>query len=192
MNFFKLTASASLCVALSAAIISCQKDDIKDRENAYAKSDILMTGAQISPSASPSTGTGKLTVNYDKRTKVLNYVITWSGLSDSIIAIRVNGPAPVGFSSLNPAFTGASPTSFTTTPYNVIQQFTGTAPKAMLAASGTYTGTLSVDDVKVKEQDLLNSLYYVTLHTKTTLPIAAPGSFLYRWFGEVRAQITFQ
>lgn len=195
MKLTQLTALALLCFVLSASFSSCEKDSEKDKMYAYSKSDIPITGAQIAPSPSPTSGLGTLSVSYDKRGKLLNYTINWSGLSDSVVAIRINGPAPVGFSALNAAFTGANPTLYTTTPYIVLQQFTGatTAPfKPLYPSMGSYTNVLQVDDVKVKEQDLLNGLYYVTIHTKTILPIAAPGSFLYRWFGEIRAQIRFQ
>ncbi len=191
MNLLKLTATASLFVIALAGLSSCEKESEKQKVNLYMKDDIVLTGAQIKPTPSPSAGLGKISVSYDKRNKVLNYLITWSGLSDSVIAIRINGPAPYGFNSVNPAFTGANPNSFTTTPYLVLQQFTGTAPKALYGSNGSYTGTLAVDGVKVKEQDLLNGYYYVTLHTKTMLPVVFPGNFLFRWLGEIRAQITF-
>lgn len=192
MRLSRLTVLALVSIALLAGFASCEKDSEKDKVNLYTKSDIPMTGAQIAPSPSPSTGTGKLSVTYDKRGKVLNYTLSWTGLSDSVIAIRLNGPAPAGFSALDPTFTGANPTAYATSPYKVIQIFTGTAPKAMLPSTGSYTGSVNIDDVKVREQDLLNYLYYFTVHTKTTLPVPAPGSFLYRWFGEIRGQVKFQ
>jgi CHRD domain len=194
MKLFKLTVLASLCFALFMGLSSCEKDSEKDKANLHIKTDIPVTGAQIVP-ASPSPGTGKLSINYDRRNKVLNYTITWTGLSDSVVAIRINGPAPSGFSALNTSFTGASPTLYTTTPYIVIQQFTGatTAPfKPLYPSTGSFSGTLSVDGVKVKEQDLLNNLYYFTIHTKTVLPGSPPASLFFRWYGEIRAQINFQ
>lgn len=195
MKLFKLTALATFCLALTSTFTSCEKDSEKDKVNAYSKSDIPVTGAQVAPVASPTTGSGSLSVSYDKRVGIINYNLTWSGLSDSVIAIRVCGPAPVGYPVLNPSFTGANPTGITTTPYVVLQEFNGVttqAPtKAFRAASGSYTGTLLVDGVKVREQDLLNGLYFITVHTKTTLPVSGSGAFLYRWFGEIRGQIRF-
>ena len=192
MRLFRLTVLASLSIAMIGGFSSCEKDSEKEKVNFYTKSDIPMTGAQIAPAQSPSTGSGKLTVSYDKRGRVLNYKLSWTGLSDSVIAIRLNGPAPLGYSALDPTFTGANPTAFTTSPYKVIQIFTGTAPKALYPATGSFTGSVNIDDVKVREQDLLNYLYYFTIHTKTSLPVAAPGNFLYRWFGEIRGQVVFQ
>jgi len=195
MKFFRLTVLAFLCIGLFAGLVSCEKDSEKEKNTYFSRSDIPVTGAQIAPTPSPSPGSGTLSVSYDKRAKVLNYTITWSGLTDSVVAVRINGPAPLGFSSLNPAFTGASPTLYTTTPYNVIQQFTGgtSSPfRPLYPSIGSYTGTLSIDDVKVKEQDLLNGLYYITIHTKTILPGSAPNNLFFRWFGEIRAQILLQ
>ena len=45
---------------------------------------------------------------------------------------------------------------------------------------GTYTGTLLADGVVVKEDDLLNGVYYINIHTA-----AYPN-------GEIRGQIRFQ
>lgn len=194
MKLFKLTALGSLSFALFMGLSSCEKESERQKINLYTKTDIPGTGAQIAPNPSPSTGTAKLSVSYDKRTKILNYTIAWSGLSDSVIAIRINGPAPKGYSALNTAFTvaPADSSSFNTTPYTVIQATTGTSSRPLAPASGSFTGTLFIDDVKAVEQDLLNQYYYITLHTKTTLPVPGASRFFFRWFGEVRAQIVFQ
>ena len=183
-----------------------------------------MSGSQIAPStvASASTGTGTLDVSYDKGSKTLTYKITWSGLSDSVIAIRICGPAPVGYPSLKSGYTGANPYAVATTPYAVIQEIssvmlknlTGSlgaraadtvANKTVFASSGTYSGLLGMDDVYVKEADLLNGLYYITIHTGKTYPSPSPTTTLvnpavlptalqlqYRQWGEIRGQIKFQ
>ncbi len=195
MKFFQLTALAIVCSGLSLGFSSCQKDDQKDQTNIYQKSNIPVTGAQVAPAGTPTAGIGALSVSYDKRQKLLKYTISWSGLSDSVVALRINGPAPIGYPSLNPAFTGASPTLYTTSPYVNLQMFAGgtTAPfRPLYANTGSYTGTLAVDGVKVKEQDLLNGLYFITIHTKTILPGTAPDNLYYRWFGEIRGQIVWQ
>ena len=194
MKLFKLTVLASLCFALFLGFSSCEKEAEKKKVNYYTKTEIPGTGAQIAPTPSPSPGTARLSVNYDKRTKTLNYTVTWSGLTDSVIAIRVNGPAPIGYSALRTPFTVAAgdSTSFNTTPYIVLQQTTGTSPRPLAPSSGSFTGSMLIDGVRAKEQDLLNQYYYVTLHTKTTLPVPGASRFFFRWFGEVRAQVVFQ
>ncbi|RYY62618.1 MAG: CHRD domain-containing protein [Chitinophagaceae bacterium] len=193
MNLLKLTACILFSFVTLISISSCEKESEKRKSNLYIKSDIPFTGAQIKPVSSPSAGTGTMDVWYDKRDGVLNYAIRWSGLSDSIIAIRISGPAPIGFNTVNPAFNPA-PASFnaySTTPYLSTQTFLGSSPKALYPSSGTFSGSIFVDGAKVKEEDVLSGQYYVTLHTKTVLPIAPPGSYLFRWLGEVRAQIAF-
>ena len=203
------TALASLLIASILLITSCEKDAEKNKVIIYAKSGIAMTGAQVMP-ASPSTGSGTLNVTYSKTTKTLIYSITWSGLSDSVIAIRISGLTPVGYSALNPAFSSWTtlgsfkPFADTTTPYSYYQQFTngnytsatlGTVAKGLYPSAGTFSGTLQVDGAKINEVDLLNGVYYVTIHTKTftaASPASIPASVLYRWYGEVRGQIRFQ
>lgn len=192
MKLFQLTALATLCLGLITGLSSCEKDSEKDKVNRYEKSDIAVTGAQVAPNGTPTTGLGKLDVRYDKRNRQLHYSVNWSGLSDSVIAIRVCGPAPIGFPSLNPAFTGANATLPSTTPYFVIQEVVQSGTRALYPSAGNYSGTIIVDEIRAKEMELLNGYYYVTIHTKTILPVAAPGNLYYRWFGEVRGQIKWQ
>jgi len=193
MNLTRLTAFTLFSFVTLITISSCEKESEKRKSNVYVKSDIPFTGAQIRPVSSPSAGTGTMDVWYDKRDRVLNYALRWSGLSDSIIAIRISGPAPIGYNTVNPAFSPVPATfnSYSTTPYISLQTFLGTAPRALYPSSGTFSGSIFVDGVKIKEEDVIGGQYYVTLHTKTILPIAPPGSYLFRWLGEVRAQIAF-
>ena len=119
-----------------------------------------MSGAQNVP-ASTSSALGTMDVSYIKGTKQLNYKITWSGLSGNPTGIGVYGLAPAGF--------GLPPT----TPFQTIS-VTG------LTANGTYSGNLLVDEVAVKEENVLNGLYYIAIRTA-----AFPA-------GEIRGQIKFQ
>lgn len=194
MKMPKLTACNFFLLALILGLSSCEREAEKQKVNVYTKTDIIGSGAQIAPDASPSPGLAKLSVHYDKRTKVLNYTIEWSGLTDSVIAIRLNGPAPVGYSALNLGFQvpAGDSAKFATTPYTTLQQTLGSDPKALAPPAGSFKGSLIIDDLIAKEQDLLNHYYYLTLHTKSLLPIPGAGRFLLRWFGEVRAQIVFQ
>jgi hypothetical protein len=74
-----------------------------------------------------------------------------------------------------------APTGFAA---GVVQTFSTSAITRCATVSntscGSYKGSMLVDDVVVKEQDLLNGVYYVNLHTA-----AFPG-------GEIRGQIRFQ
>ena len=155
MKFLKLT----VCCALFAfAITSCKKET----ENNVSKNDlIVMNGAQVAP-PNQSAASAQLGVVYESRTKVLNYLIVWSGLTADASAIHVHGPADRGF---------AGP---------VIQTITMT--DAMKKRAGSYSGNLFIDGVKLTEAELLAGKYYVDIHTTGTFATS----------GEVRGQIEFK
>lgn len=165
MKLLKLTVLPSLLFAFLFIASSCEKEAEKKKANVYTKSDLIMSGAQSVPATSTS-GSGTLSVSYDKRTRILNYTITWFGLSGNPTGIGIFGPAPEGYMALSPSFT----------PAPALQ----TVSVSGLAASGTYSGTLFADGTKIVEQDLLNYLYYVRISTAS-----AP-------LGEIRTQIKFQ
>lgn len=181
-----------LTVLLLAVIIlnSCDKSDT-EYESGYSRQ-LPVTASQAVPSL-PSPGTATLDVSYTPGAKAMAYTVTWNNLTDSVIAIRINGPSPRGYNAPNLTFTGANPTSPATTPHNVIQEVVASATKALFGKSGSYSNTLLVDGIKVKESDLLRGYYYLTIHTKTILPppTPAPSNLAYRWFGELRGQIEF-
>lgn len=166
MKLFKLTALASLCIALIVGFSSCEKDAEKDRVNVYTKSDIPMTGAQVAPVPSTSSATGKLTVYYDKRVRTLNYTITWAGLSGNPTGIGIFGPAPAGYAAITSTGTLAP----------ALQTISTTG----LTTSGTYSGSVAMDESVFTEQTLLSSLYYVRI-TTAAFPV-----------GELRGQVKFQ
>ena len=170
MQLLKLTVFSSLFIVLLLTIASCEKDSEKKKGGRlYVKSGIPVTGAQAVP-ASNSTGTGALSVNYSRDTRTLSYTFNWTGLKDTITGAAIHGPAPAGYASAT-----------------IRQALTGfvadikTNQKNFPYQGGSYTGSVFVDDVVIKEQDLLNQLYYISVRTK-----AFPST------GEVRAQIVFQ
>jgi hypothetical protein len=180
----KLTA-----IICALVLLGCDKDPTV-RETPVAKS-LPVNSAQNVP-ALPTTGSATLDIEYTPVNKIVNYKLSWTNLTDSVIAIRINGPSPAGYNSVNTTFTGANPTAFGTTPHVVVQEFLGTAPKALQPKTGSFTGSLFVDGVKVTEELLNEGLYYVTIHTKTIIPSPAtpPTSLAYRWIGELRGQLT--
>lgn len=160
MKLLKLTALPSLLLALLFVVASCEPDAELKKTTDFQKRDIPMTGAQVVPtSASPALG--KLNVFYTKETRILTYDFTWSGLSGNPIGIGVYGLAPEGYA--------VSPT----TPIQTIST-SGTT------TIGSKSGTLLCDGFVIKEQDLLNGMYYIMIRTA-----AYPA-------GEIRAQIKFQ
>ena len=162
MKLIKLTAFSSFIFATLLVLSSCEKDSADRTRLEYAKTGIVLTGANEAP-ANTSTGLGSMDVNYRKDTKILNYKVTWSGLTGNPTLMHIHGLAPAGFS------------------VGVVQTILSASnPSLFPANGGSYTGFLKVDEAVVKEVDLLNGLYYMNIHTA-----ANPG-------GEIRAQIIFQ
>jgi len=186
MRLPKLTA-----IFFTMILAACNKDTTY-RETTIVKT-LPVTTAQNVPSL-PTAGSGDVSIDYTPANKAVNYKISWSNLTDSVIAIRICGPSPAGYNSINPAFTGANPTSPSTTPHVVLQEFVGTATKALYAKNGSFTSSFPIDGVKVSEELLNAGYYYFTIHTKTIIPppATAPASLAYRWFGEIRGQLTIK
>jgi hypothetical protein len=160
MKWIKTTALASFLFASLLVISSCEKEAETKKVNIYSRTGILLTGAQNVP-ASASTASGSMDVTYDRGNKLLSYKITWSGLTGAPNGMSVYGLAPVGYLATSPG---------------IVQVISTTG----LTASSTYSGTLFIDGVYIKEQDLLNALYYIGIRTA-----ANPN-------GEIRGQIKFQ
>lgn len=166
MKLLKLTAYFSLFFVILITT-SCEREAELRKVNYSSKEDLPMTGAQERPIISTSTATGTLSVSYDKRVKYLNYKISWSGLTGNPIGIGIYGPVPEGYAALNATLTG---------PANPVWNI----PVTGLTANGTISGSVLVEEVALKEQSLLNHLYYVNIRTAA-------------WpLGEIRSQIKFQ
>lgn len=166
MKLLKLTAYLSLFFVVLTTT-SCEREAELKKANLYAKDDLPMTGAQERPIISTSTAIGTLSVSYDKRVKYLNYKITWTGLTGAPASIGIYGPVPEGYAALNASLSGlANPV------WNI--------PVTGLTANGTISGSVLVEEAAIKEQSLLNHLYYVNIRTA-----AWPA-------GEIRSQIKFE
>lgn len=160
MNKFKLTAAAAISVSiLSLLVVSCEKPFERD-ENVFTKYGIPMTAAQMVP-ANGSGATGTLDVIYVRGEHTLSYTINYSGLSGAVTGVFVYGPADPGFVS----------------PAAPLQSITSGLPTA---TTGTYKNSLYVDNVVVKETDLLNNKFYIVVRTA-----AYPA-------GQIRAQVDFR
>lgn len=157
MKLMKLTVLPLLLLMTIFSFTSCEKDAEKKIQTDYSKTGIPLTGAQETP-ATTSAALGSMDVAYSKNTHFLTYTVKWAGLTGPVSAMHIHGLAPSGYAAA------------------VVQTFTVTG----LLATGTYSGSLLVDGVVVKEQDVINGLYYYNIHTA-----ANPG-------GEIRGQIRFQ
>lgn len=175
MQLLKLTVLSSLLFAFAFSFTSCEKEAEKKKNGSlYSKTDIPLTGAQSVP-ATTSAATGSLAVSYNKNGKVLYYTFNWTGLTDTITCIVLQGPAPTGYASgtvkqLLPGFTTVNPSSAQ------LKTIQATYPYQLF----NYKGSVLVDNAVIKETDLLNHLYYLSIRTK-----AFPT-------GEIRAQVRFQ
>lgn len=171
MKGLKLTALFSSLLLLILATTSCERAAEERKTTDFEKKGILMTGAQNVP-ISASTGLGSMDVFYSKETRTLTYTILWSGLADSVASVHIHGLAPAGFLSTNIT-------------QNIVAASNGIFPaktnnKFTYLKTGTLSGSLLADGVFVKEQDILNGVYYLDIHTNSY-----PG-------GEIRGQIKFQ
>ncbi len=152
-----------LLIVLSVSLMtSCHKIDLKDlldkkEEKEYTKKGLILSGAQEVP-ANTSAASGVMNVTYSKKTKMLYFTFSWSNLTGIPVGSHIHGEAPRGV---------AAPVKF---------GFTALLPKAL---SGNFTHSVLVDEVAIKEEELLKGLYYLNIHTPMF-----PG-------GEIRGQIEF-
>jgi len=161
MKLFRLTAFSLVTLSAFFFFVSCETDKEMQKVTEFSKSDIPMTGAQVIGS-NTSTALGKLDVFYTRATKILSYNFHWSGLAGSPTGIGIYGLAPAGYY---------------VSPLTPVQKISTTG----LTSMGNISGTMLVDGVAVKEQDLLNGMYYVLIRTTAAYPL-----------GEIRGQIIFQ
>lgn len=123
---------------------------------------IEQKGLLLSPSQEfpqkESNAYGWADVSYNKTTKILSYTITWYNLTSMPTGAHIHGTALRGANA------------------GIKHDFFALIPKT---TSGTYAGSVVVDEIAIKETDLLNGLYYFNFHTPLN-----PG-------GEIRGQIEF-
>lgn len=165
MKLPKLTVLSLVICSLMIVLSSCERDAEMKRTTDFEKKGIVMSGAQETPS-NASSALGKLDVYYSKGTRTLNFSFEWSGLSGAVTAMHIHGLAPTGYPAVPVQTLSTS---------GIIK-----CSASSTTACGRYSGTMQVDGVVVKEEDMINGMYYVNIHTA-----AYPG-------GEIRGQIRFQ
>jgi hypothetical protein len=180
---FKLTAGSAIILSLlSLLIISCEKPLDID-ENVFTKYGIPMTGTQVVP-ANTSSATGAMDVIYVRGEHTLTYTINWSGLSGppaggaaSPAFPGVTFPAIGVYGIADPGYMAVPYAPLTAYPNGVLQTVNSGFPAAI---SGTYKGSLYIDNVAIKEADLLNNKFYIQIRTA-----AFPN-------GQLRGQVDFR
>lgn len=138
----------------SIVVNACKKSS--PNNDVVTKNNIVMEGSQEVP-VKNTGATGTTDISYNKSTKVLTYTIRWNNLTGS----------PTGMHFHSPCLRGSNA--------GVIVSITGYAA----AVSGSITGTVTLDMVTQKEDELLGGKWYSNIHTA-----ANPG-------GEIRGQIEF-
>jgi hypothetical protein len=174
MNKLKLIALLSVLFTSAFFISSCSKDN-NDNIILTTASEVSRSQVVVPPTVPlpPSPATGTIKGSYDKSTKLFSYTVTWENLTDSATAIHIHGLAERGTIAITPyptisPFVGA-----------IIQNFTTGVPRRR---SGSFSGTLYMDETVLRETDLLEGKYYIDVHSKTA-PFSATG--------EIRGQIVF-
>jgi hypothetical protein len=151
--------SKILLLSISLAVFAgCDKDDDDDDDNQIVeKKGIVIEGAQEVP-AKTVDGSGTADVTYNKETKVLSFTLNWTGLTGVPTGSHIHGPAARGVNA------------------GVKFDFFDAFPKTV---SGTYSSSVTVDNVAIKEDSLLMGFYYFNIHTDLNKG------------GEIRGQIEF-
>jgi hypothetical protein len=141
------------------SLSACDKDDDDDKnDNVVARTGLQLTGSQEVP-VKTSTATGSADISYDKSTKMFSFTINWQTLTGTPTGAHIHGPAARGTNA------------------GIKYDFFSVMPKTV---SGTFTNSVMVDGVSLKEDSLLAGFYYFNIHTPTN-----PG-------GEIRGQIEFK
>ena len=165
MKWFKLIAVSTVLSGLMIIVASCEKESDEIAASIITKS-LPMSAAQEVPT-NPSTATGTIDLTYNRDTKVMSYKVTWSGLTDTLIAMHIHNTADPGFNAA--------------VLQNIITSSNGiAAPGPKFILSGTISATLYIDGQVFKEENLLANKYYMNIHTKKY-----PG-------GEIRGQLNLR
>lgn len=142
-----------LAVAGLFLISSCTTDKLSDK--ILTATNLPVDGLQEVPAKQVSAN-GTMDVVYNKDTRILSYTVRWNSLSSTIVGSHIHGTASKGFNA------------------GILQDFTSSIPKVL---SGTYSGSVLIDGVVFKEEDLLLGRYYLNIHTSANTS------------GEIRGQI---
>ena len=153
-------------VLLMATVLNACNNDIES--DVLVANGLPIDGSQQLPPKAVA-GTGTVDVTYNRAIKTLYYTVKWNGLTG----------APVSSGSVGFGIYGSAAKGFRA-PSQIVM-----FDKFTTAASGTYSGSVFIDGVTLKEADLLQGLYYINIPTAAN-PVnpANPAAN-----GEIRGQI---
>ena len=139
-----LTLSSLLFLVLASILVTSCEEEVMSNPDVLVVSGLELAGGQQVPAVA-TTGGGSLDARYDKASKTLNLTFAWANLSDSVIAIYIQGPAERGAQG------------------PVLRSFSNFSA----SRSGAYTIDIPVDEVTFKEAELLGGAYYINILTKS-------------------------
>ena len=148
----------STVISSFVLLSACTKEDKEEDKKVYTAKGLELSGAQEVP-VRDTKAYGKADVSYDKKTRMLKYDIAWFSLTGVPTGAHIHGTAPRGVNA------------------PIKHDFFSLIPKTV---SGTFSNSVMVDGVAIKEDSLLLGFYYFNIHTATF-----PG-------GEIRGQIEFK
>ena len=160
----KALKSLAVLIVFTSLLAGCEKwKDIfhKDKEKekkVYAAENLPMSGLQEVPQRE-TLAKGWIDARYEKESKMLKFTVKWQDLTGIPIGSHIHGVAPKGVNA------------------GIKYDFTPLLPKAV---AGTFTNSVVVDGVSIKEDSLLLGYYYINIHTPKF-----PG-------GEIRGQLEFK
>jgi hypothetical protein len=143
----------SLAVIGLFAFSSCTTDKLD--EEILVANNLPLDGLQEVPQRLTS-GNGTMDIVYNKELRTLSYTVRWNSLTGPVVQAHIHGTAQKGVNA------------------GILQDWTPSIPKTI---AGTYSGTVLIDGVVFREDELLLGRYYVNIHTAVF-----PG-------GEIRGQI---
>jgi len=147
---------ATVLGALTIMVSACITDHLVPA--IVSQKDLKLSIYQENPGKTGIASNGSADVSYDRGTKMLSYTIKWNDLTGIPSGAHIHGTAPRGTNT------------------GIVHDFATLIEKK---PTGSFSNQVLVDEVKIKEADLLNGLYYFNFHT------AANAG------GEIRGQIEF-
>jgi hypothetical protein len=148
----RLVKAVTLLMLPVMVFLSCKKN----LPTIISRSSLPIDGSQVVP-AKTVTGIGTIDIDYNQSTRILSYTINWNNLTGPIDSMHIHGTGARGFNAPR------------------LQNITAFP----METAGAYSGTVLIDGVVFREEELFLGEYYIDIHT--------PG----HPSGEVRGQIVF-
>ncbi|MBC7828070.1 MAG: CHRD domain-containing protein [Chitinophagaceae bacterium] len=164
----KALKSLAVILVVSSVLSGCEKwkdlihkekeKEKEEEKKVWVAENLPMSGLQEVPQRE-TRASGSIDARYHKESKTLSYTVKWTELTGNPVGAHIHGVAPRGVNA------------------GIKHDFFAIFPKT---ASGTFTNSVVVDGVAIKEDSLVKGFYYFNIHTPKF-----PG-------GEIRGQLEFK